>query len=63
MFFSFIFFFFLERKDILPKIPMNCFLVFMMEKMVYLFYSYIRIKMAARDSRVESLGPCSSLGS
>lgn len=47
----------------LPKILMNCFLVFKMEKMVYLFYSYIRIKMAAKDSGVESLGPCSSLGS
>lgn len=62
LFFSFIFSFFLEGKDVLPKILINCFLVFMMEKMVYLFYSYIRIKMAARDSGVESLGPCSFPG-
>lgn len=57
--FQFHFLLFLEGKDMLPKILMNCFLVFMMEKTVYLFYSYIRIQMAARDSGVESLESCS----
>lgn len=41
--FQFHFLLFLEGKALLPKILMNCFLVFMMGKMVYLFYSYIRI--------------------